>query len=226
MKEESKHMECKRKCSKSKTNMNNKTSNLWICNKCLIAEELPTNIKFSNEDFKILKGTKLTTMTELKEMKSKHKKSKLWMHFNCRSLNNAYDELEEICNNIEPDVVLLTETWLDESNPKNAYIPEGYLIKRKDRTDEYKHKYGKKKGGGVAILHKENIAVTVMPSLNTEEEELLWIKVKDKKKTCLYACNYRASYCDQLSGEMSKLENNIVKASALSNNIIMFGDFN
>lgn len=110
-------------------------------------------------------------MTELKEMKSKYKKSKLQVHFNCRSLNNTYDELEEICNDVSPDAVLLTETWLDEYNPKNAYIPEGYLIKRKDCTDEYKHKYGKIKVG-VAILHKENLAITILPTLHTEESSI------------------------------------------------------
>ena len=68
--------------------------------------------------------------------------------------------------------------------------------------------------------------MTIMPTLNTEEDEILWIKLKDKQKTCLYACNYRTNYCDQLSGEMSKLERNIVKASSLSKNIVMFGDFN
>ena len=230
---ESKNMECikcsrwtHKKCSKSKTNIGSTKRTMWICNKCLEEEELPTDIKFSNEDFSKINGTKLTTMEELKEMKAKNKRAKLWIHFNFRSLNNAYDEIEEICNNVSPDFIVGGESWLDESNPKNAYIPEGYAIKRKDRSDEYKHKYGKKKGGGVAILHKENIAVTIMPSLNTEEEEILWVKVKDKNKTCLYACNYRASYCDQLKGEISPLEKNIVKASALSKNIVMFGDFN
>ena len=78
----------------------------------------------------------------------------------------------------------------------------------------------------MAILHKENIALTIVPSLNNEEDEVLWIKLKEKQRTCLYACAYRTSYCDQLSGEVSKLESNIVKASSLSNSIVMFGDFN
>ena len=165
-------------------------------------------------------------MKELEDMIGKYKKSKLWMHFNCRSLHQAYDEIEEICNKVKPDVLMLTETWLDESNPKNAYVPKGYVIKRKDRTEEYKHKYGKKSGGGVAILHKENIKLTIVPSLNTEEDEVLWIKFKEKQRTCLYACAYRTSYCDMLTGELSKLERTIVKASSLSKSIVMFGDFN
>ena len=215
-----------RKCSQSKTIADNKTRNLWICNQCLEVEDLPVNIEFSNEDFRNISGTNLTTMKQLKEMKSKYKRGKLWILFNCRSLNHAYNEIEEICIDVAPDFLVGVESWLDESNPKNAYIPEGYAIKRKDRSDEYKHKYGKKSGGGVVVMHKENISVTIMPSLNTAEEEILWIKVKDKNKTCLYGSNYRASYCDQLNGETSPLEKNIVKASTLSRNIVMMGDLN
>ena len=43
-----------------------------------------------------------------------------------------------------------------------ANIPNGYKIIRKDRTDEFKKKYGKNKdgkGGGVAVMYK-NKAVT------------------------------------------------------------------
>ena len=121
---------------------------------------------------------------------------------------------------------MMTETWMDDSNPSTAYIPKGYLMKRKDRSEEYKHKYGKQSGGGVAILHKDNIVATTMSTLSTEEDETLWIKVKDKQKTALFACVYRTSYCDLLDGETSKLEQNIVKASSLSKNIMLFGDFN
>ena len=90
----------------------------------------------------------------------------------------------------------------------------------------FKHKYGKERGGGVAILHKENINVTIMSSLHTEEDETMWIKVKDKQKTLLVACTYRTSYCDLLEGETTKLETNIVKASSLCKNIMLFGDLN
>ena len=223
-------IECERcthlKCIKTKANRGNKIRDLWFCRGCLKNEELPNNIQFSDEELNNHNDTKIKTMKEMEDMNTKHKKSKLWMHFNCRSLHHAYDEIEAICSNVKPDVLLLTETWLDESNPKNAYVPRGYIIKRKDRTEEFKHKYGKKSGGGVAILHKEHISVTIVPSLTTEEDEILWIKLKEKQSTCLYACAYRTSYCDMLNGEISKLEKNIVKASSLSKNIVMFGDFN
>ena len=60
---------------------------------------------------------------------------------------------------LDPDVICLTETWMDDSVPKTAYIPQGYKIIRKDRSENYKQKYGRNKGGGVAVLHKEHIKV-------------------------------------------------------------------
>ena len=101
-------------------------------------------------------------MKELKEIKSKQKNSKLWIHFNCRSIQNAYEEIQVICSTVLPDFILLTETWMDDSNPAAAFIPKGYVMKRKDRSEVFKHKYGKERGGGVAILHKENINATII----------------------------------------------------------------
>lgn len=222
-------VECERcthlKCSYYKNKSTKEKRITWTCNRCLRSEDLPENIKFSLNDFNV-DETKITTIEELREMKKEQKKSKLWIHFNCRSLQNAYDEILAIIVTLCPDVILLTETWLDDSNPKTAFIPKGYVMKRKDRSEDYKHKYGKESGGGVAILHKENIDATIMQTLNTEEDEILWVKVRDKMKTVLYACAYRTSYCDLLQGEYSKLERNIVKASSISKNIVMFGDFN
>ena len=79
-------------------------------------------------------------------MKAEYKNSKLWINFNCRSLNNSYDDLEIICNMLSPDFIPMTESWMDQSNPSSAYIPKGYSMKRKDRSDEFKHKYGKERG--------------------------------------------------------------------------------
>ena len=86
----------------------------------------------------------MTTVKELQEMKKQQKHSKLWIHFNCRSIQNAFDEIQVICKTVFPDFILLTETWMDDSHPAAAYIPEGYIMKRKDRSEIFKHKYGKK----------------------------------------------------------------------------------
>ena len=75
-----------------------------------------------------------------------------------------------ILKELKPDIVCLTETWLDKSTPENNFIPDGYHIIRKDRTDTFKQKYGRNKGGGIAILHKEHMKVETKNYLTNKTE--------------------------------------------------------
>lgn len=56
--------------------------------------------------------------------------------------------LEYMLVNYDPDVVTITETWLRSEIQDNEIIPPGYKIVRRDRQS---------RGGGVAIIVKENI---------------------------------------------------------------------
>ena len=51
----------------------------------------------------------------------------------------------------EPDVVIMTETWLSESVENTKFLPPNYTACRKDRGS---------RGGGVAIVHKTSIHCT------------------------------------------------------------------
>ena len=42
------------------------------------------------------------------------------MHYNCRSANGKLDEIQKILHDAQPAILILTETWLDESNPKGT----------------------------------------------------------------------------------------------------------
>ena len=64
-----------------------------------------------------------------------------------------------ICYELKPAILCLTETWLDASSGPNTFIPEGYQIIRHDRSDEFKQRYGKINGGGVAALHRKELKV-------------------------------------------------------------------
>ena len=66
---------------------------------------------------------------------------------------NKEEEILDIIKKLNPDIVCLTETWLDQSIP-NQNVPPGYKILRQDRTEEFQQKYRKKSGGGVAIIYR------------------------------------------------------------------------
>jgi exonuclease III len=61
------------------------------------------------------------------------------VQWNCRNLRNMFPEFEGRNQNI--DVIILSETWLDEAD---IVYPRGFEVMRKERTEEG--------GGGVAIF--------------------------------------------------------------------------
>ena len=51
---------------------------------------------------------------------------------NVRSLNNKLDEVERRTVSLKPEILVLTETWLDESIPNSCISLSGYSICRND----------------------------------------------------------------------------------------------
>ena len=97
---------------------------------------------------------------------------------------------------------------------------------RKDREESFKQKYGRNKGGGVAILHKEHIKVEKKKYLTDDTEDILWAHIRIKESFMLGVI-YRPEYTDIMNDEgESKIEENIRKATEISNNIIVTGDYN
>ena len=96
------------------------------------------------------------------------------MHYNCRSANGKLDEIQSILHKAQPAILILTETWLDESNPKGTLAFKGYKHLRKDRSHEMKQQHGKKNGGGVAIIYRDNIRLRSKRDLNRVDDEILW----------------------------------------------------
>ena len=109
---------------------------------------------------------------------------------------NKVDELKHICYTLNPTIVCLTETWMDYTVPANYVVPEGYRIIRKDRSDNFKQKYGKANGGGIAILYKSDIKVQMKPVAD-KDDETLWIEVM-MGRNFIIGVSYRATYTDLL----------------------------
>ena len=140
---------------------------------------------------------------------------------------NKIEELENVILQLDPDIVCLTETWLDDTTPITYNPIEGYNLIRKDRSEEFKQLHNKKKGGGVAILHKNQLKIDIKPKLSDETEDILWVRVKTKQPFLLSTI-YKPQYSN-ITKEVnyqSKLENNIVKAQSITKDIIITGDLN
>ena len=190
----------------------------WVCNTCRKPEdaEITTDIKklklddcpISNEDLVTCNGDFLI------------------LHYNCRSLLNKVEELTDICMKLKPKIICLTETWLDDSTPQTANIPDGYKILRCDRSDRYKQKYGKTNGGGTAVLYSEDIKIRKL-NVDTEDQETQWIEVK-ANQIFILGIVYRAHYTDLLEEKEQEmpLEKQLYDVSLRTRWILVTGDFN
>ena len=122
------------------------------------------------------------------------------INLNCRSSINKTEELHYIFKEINPDIICESETWFDDSVPSQAFIPAGYKVIRKDRSEAYKQRYGKNSGGGVAIYYKEHLKVEKNKYLCDDMEEILWVHV-NAKTSFMLGTIYRANYTHTLAEE-------------------------
>lgn len=62
---------------------------------------------------------------------------------NCRSIMNKVDELASLIMTLNPQIVMGTESWLDDTVSDTEVFPPGFTVYRKER-----HRHG----GGVFLL--------------------------------------------------------------------------
>ena len=105
------------------------------------------------------------------------------MHINCRSVNGKLDQIGHILHSAKPDILILTETWMDSSNPKGTLKFKGYRHFRKDRSQAIKKQYTKRGGGGVAVLYRENLNVKHHVDMSRDIDEIMWLSMKVRRTT-------------------------------------------
>ena len=136
------------------------------------------------------------------------------------------DELTDIIYSLRPLVVCLSETWLDDSHTKGFLNIKGYKFVRKDRSNNIKLKYGKNRGGGVAIIYRDDLHFEECKQLNTPDNEMLWVKGKLNGRNHLIGAAYRPQFLDMIGAESEAFENLLESANSISRNIIIMGDLN
>lgn len=102
------------------------------------------------------------------------------VNINARSLTNKTEDLERLLFEYNPDIVIVTETWLRPEISDCEIIPPAYNMIRKDRD---------KRGGGVAIIFKEKLRLVPMP--NSPDCESGWCKTELSGMSCFIGAVYR-----------------------------------
>ena len=138
------------------------------------------------------------------------------IYMNARSIRNKFNELQAYVAEENPDIICITESWLNLNNKDNekTYLLEGYNMFNKDRQN--------KLGGGVLIYTKRNLRVLEIKTNSTLSEAIaLEIKYQNNK-TLNVGLIYRPPRQNiQQEMDMINFINEISK-----NDCVILGDFN
>ena len=72
----------------------------------------------------------------------------------------------------------MVETWLNEKTQDSLICPQGYQIIRKDRNN----REDKTKGGGIVLIHKENVNIVDITRTNADSPEHIAVDIIFRKR--------------------------------------------
>ena len=138
------------------------------------------------------------------------------VHYNVQSLLAKADQLQMELSNF--DVIAFSETWLSPDIQDDKIMFQNYQKPfRKDIPDDAY--------GGVIIYVKNNIPCKRRTDLEVDGVESVWLEIKLKNKTVLFATFYRAP--NSTSEVQNKIESSLDLAyDTDTSNIIITSDFN
>ena len=171
-------------------------------------------------DVEVNPGPILQLISEIratkKEERNAEKKMTL-LHLNARSLPAHLEDIQQLVLSRCPDVLALSETWLDDSISDNEVSLHGYSLHRMDRS---------RTGGGVAIYVAQHLMSTPLASDPcTSGLESMWLSIKSIKSGWCFAvgCFYRPPSSSTQS--VHDLCSNIESILTVHKHVVACGDF-
>ena len=146
---------------------------------------------------------------------SKHKLMSVF-YTNCQSINNKRSELRAVLSELQPDMVLLTETWTNQTIENSILKIDGYeLIMRKDRTDT-----AGGRGGGLLAYVKKGVNAWEL-TIESDFCQVGGVGLRGQGKVTNLYLVYRSPNSTKENDE--KLTDWL---KTLGGNYCVFGDFN
>ena len=148
------------------------------------------------------------------------------IHYNINSItaDDRIDQLTDVCKILGIDVLVITESKLDDTIPSNLLLIPGYHEPlRRDRPINGRH------GGGVLIYIAEHLVFEQKLSLQSDHFEHIWADVKYAKKTFSINALYRPPYENNESHDLflTTMDNILHNLSSYSaNHKIITSDLN
>ena len=125
--------------------------------------------------------------------------------------------IKEVVGN-KIDVLLISETKLDDTFPLNQFILEGFTPPyRIDRTAH---------GGGLMLFFREDIPSKLLPNINLScNIENIFVEINLRSKKWLISCSYNPNV-SHIQNHTVNLSKNLDFYSSKYENFIVIGDFN
>ena len=159
------------------------SSESWYCANCILP--IFSNSFFNTEDVEdksnaptVISGVNINkhTFKDLRDVRRSYPKNFMAAHLNINSLRYKFDEIKEVLTDNIVDLLIISETKLDESFNDNLFSVDGYKVQRRDRN-QY--------GGGLLTFIRSDFPSSWKQSLESEQIETLchevykWQKVVD-----------------------------------------------
>jgi len=137
---------------------------------------------------------------------------------NARSLVNKMDYLRSEVMVLEPDIICITESWMNDSLGEDEIKLDGYTLFRRDREVNCK-------GRGV-LLYVRDILRPVHVEWKNAFPEQVWCKIKGRGNNNLFVgvCYRTPSGNVYGHGSHEKLRDLFLEVC--DKNLVLFGDFN
>ena len=152
----------------------------------------------------------------LSKQRLKYPKNLTIRHLNINSVRNKFSSLHQAVLN-KTDILLLSETKIDDSFPNSQFYAEGFKMYRKDRT---------KTGGGLLLYVDENLPGKIINSYKFKENsEIIVFEFSVSNKKWLLLGNYKPPSQNDLSF-INELNLALNFFSPIYENFVLLGDFN
>ena len=140
------------------------------------------------------------------------------IHLNARSLLPHFDDIASLVSKYRPEILALSETWLDSSVTDSEINLPNYFLYRCDRS---------RSGGGVAVYCADHLSCSVLTcGVSASGVESLWVSIDSKlfSSPLALGCFYRPPSSPSVS--VHDLCDDIETVMISRKYVIVCGDFN
>ena len=142
---------------------------------------------------------------ELRDTRKGNLKRPILCHLNINSLRHKFNDLKPILLEKLCDILIVSETKLDDTFNDNLFTVNGYKMERKDRNA---------KGGSLMAFYRSDLPVRRIRQYECVENENIFLELKLKNRSWGISCIYRPpSLNDRVfdSDLCSKLDQKLIK---------------